>query len=154
MFAVFMGVYLFVTDSHAGPSALLSAAIGGIIFGAFMGPIRARQTRRQRAATGDLAPRELRIAYRAAWRGPRPADPEIRSAAARAAAHVLETTLRQRLFSVIIFGVCTVMSLFFVVDSPWWLLATGLYGAFLAAQWYWPRRLRRRVELLTAGDRS
>lgn len=125
-------------------------AIGGVFFGAFMGPFAARAWRRQRAVAGDFPAENFHTAYRSAARGPAPADPELRAAAARLAAHQLAEAIRYRTLGIVAFGLGVVISLgLALTSSPWWLLSTALLAGFGASQWWWPRHLRHRVDVLT-----
>ncbi|KAA1376287.1 hypothetical protein [Aeromicrobium fastidiosum] len=146
-----MTLYSLVAESGGVASSALGGLVGGVIFGAFMGPVTARQARRQRSAIGDISPHQVSAVMRASRRGPVPVDPELRAAALRAATHQLDANLRQRTFGSVLFAALTVASIVFVADSPWWLLATGIFLALLAGQWLTPRTIRHRIKLLTSS---
>lgn len=153
MFGTAMTLYSVVAESGGVASSAVGGLVSGVIFGAVMGPVTARQAHRQRSAIGDIAPHQISALLRASWRGPVPVDPELRAAALRAATHQLDATLRQRTFGTVLFAALTVASIVFVADSPWWLLATGIFLALLAGQWLTPRTIRHRIKLLTpSGD--
>lgn len=76
---------------------------GGIVVGLLLGPVLARENQRACVTLGDLPAERQREAVRAVSRGPVPADPEVRSAAARLAGFHLAQTLRNRKAAVVIF---------------------------------------------------
>lgn len=152
-FGVAMGVVNYADGSDGWASAVVTGVTSGVLFGAFMGPITARQQRRQRAAAGDLPTQDLVVAYRAAWRGPVPRDPRIRSAALRTAARLLKIARRQRAPRTIMFAALAAVSVALASDSWWWLLCALVFVALLGQQWYQPYRFRRRIDLLSSdGD--
>jgi Flp pilus assembly protein TadB len=86
-------------------------------------------------------------------RGPVPADPEIRSAARRLAGTQLETILRLRTWSMIFFSFLLALAVFnVVVNSPWYLVTAVLAATLIFFYWYLPKRLRKRIELLSAAE--
>jgi hypothetical protein len=55
--------------------AVVSGVLGGVVFGAAMGPLAARMNRRFREAAGDVPRDQLQRIARLARRGPVPEDP-------------------------------------------------------------------------------
>ncbi len=131
--------------------AVVISCLSGLLFGAFMGPVLVRQRRRAREAAGTASAAGWRRAARAASRGPVPRDPEERQAARRLALHQRGVLLRQRRWAIPSFALLVAIAVWLAVsgDPVYWLVAVGF--AWLAG---WtsvvlPRRLARRVELLT-----
>lgn len=152
VFGTATGLWSAISDPAPWQATVGGAVVGGLVFGGLLGPWTARQARSQREAMGDLALRDTALVNRAARRGAVPQDPELRRAALRTSEHALGTVLGQRTFGIILFSVLAVMSLLFVRDSPWWLMATGVFVIALVGQWFTPRRLRHRIALLSAPD--
>lgn len=141
---------LFMRPADGVPAfGVTVGVIGGILFGLVMGPVLARLNGRARDALGELPAGRHSEVLRAASRGPVPADPEIRTAAARLAEVQLAQTLRYRTLGLIVFPVLLVLqAVLAVAVSAWFGLGVVLFGALLALQVVEPRRLRRRVEIL------
>jgi hypothetical protein len=57
--------------------------------------------------------------------------------------------LRWRTTIIICFAVVLVGTVVSAFDSPWRVVFTALYVPLLVGQWYWPKRLRSRIELLS-----
>jgi hypothetical protein len=126
---------------------------GGIVFGLVLGPVLARENQRALITLGDLPAERQREAVRAASRGPVPADPEVRSAAARLAEFQLAQTLRSRKAAVVILPLNIVAQVLLTISgSAWhWVLA-AFFAVPLAVIVWQPRRLRRRIDLLQQGS--
>jgi membrane associated rhomboid family serine protease len=140
---------LFISGSWA--ASVVGGVIGGALYGAFMGPFIYRQRRQLSVAAGGLSSGERRTAARAATRGPVPSDQQIRLAAARIAGKQLDSLARMRTFTLTTFGVAIVAYAFqAVTTTPLWWAAVAFFGAMFVMQLWWPRRLRRRIDLLTA----
>lgn len=134
------------------PIAGIVGVASGVAFGAAMGRLLADQARRLRAAIGPMSRQEYAQARRAAARGPVPDDPVLRQQAALLAAHDHRELTRFRVPQSIVFASAFVGEvLAAVVVSPWFWLAAALFAGLLAVQVVWPRRLRRRIELLRRG---
>jgi hypothetical protein len=144
-----MALYRGLIDGDGWRHALVGGGIAGLVFGGLMGPVLYRQNRRLRQVIGELSVRDIRRVGRAAWRGPVPADPEIRSAAYRLAVHRLSQNRDLRVLGVVVLAgwllVCVILAL---TQTPWFwlevLLVAAILGAYLAQQ----RRLERRAALL------
>ena len=128
-------------------------ATSGIPFGLIMGPWASRWRRERAQAEAGLATDKLRAARRAASRGPVPADPEVREAAIRIASHQLANILRHRIFRMLLGGVMLLATVGAAAAGSLWALVYGLAAAgSLYFHGYWPRQLKRRIELLSAPD--
>jgi hypothetical protein len=80
-----------------------------------------------------------------------PLDDNVRHAAARIAVHQLNSLSRLRWFSLITFGLLFALDVFLAVtSSPWWWATSVFFAALFVSQFWWPRHLQRRVDLLTA----
>jgi Flp pilus assembly protein TadB len=133
--------------------AVLGGLVGGIFFGAVMAFSIDKRRRAMGAAVGDLPTGGAKAARRAADRGPIPTDPEIRAAAVRIATQqldLLRPVLRRR-FIVAMVLLLTFSVVGAVIESPWYLLYALVPALLLTSQWYLPRRIRRRIRLLSEG---
>ncbi|WP_028921396.1 hypothetical protein [Pseudonocardia acaciae] len=132
---------------------IVAGAIGGLIFGAVMGPFAAMRYRHVRSVLGPLSAEDLAVVLRAVARGPVPADPELRQAAGRLARLKLDDLRRNRVWTTLIFVLFLLLEVReAVVTSPWFWLAAVLFAYFILLQLWLPRRLRRRIERLGAYD--
>lgn len=130
-------------------SGLLAGVLFGVLFGAIGGPLVAWQSQRIRSVLGPQSGQDYPVVLRAAGRGPVPADPELRRAAGRLAAHQLDVMTRMRVFTLPVLGLfCVLEAIEAVVTSAWYWLAAAFFAFVMAQSWWWRRRLRRRVELL------
>jgi Flp pilus assembly protein TadB len=153
-FGIMMGIYTKID----GPTSWLGAVLGGLVGGVFFGAVMAfsldKRRRSMRAAVGDLPTGEAKAARRAADRGPIPTDPEIRAAAVRIATQQqldLLCPVSRRLFIVAMVLSLTFSVVGAVTESPWYLLYALVPALLLTSQWYLPRRIRRRIKLLSEG---
>jgi Flp pilus assembly protein TadB len=145
------GGLMFVFLGSRYPNDWIIWVGAGVGFGAAMGPIIAGQARRLRPLIESVSAEEYVQVRRAAARGPVPADPRLRQAAARFASHRYEEMTRFHVPLLIAFCLFFVLAaLAAVVSSPWSWLSAGFFALLLAFQVLWPRRLRRRVERLQA----
>jgi membrane associated rhomboid family serine protease len=135
--------------------AVVGGVFGGVLFGAVVGPLLARQRRRAREAAGTDRPDLLRRAARVAARGPVPEDPELREAARRLALHQRAVLLRQRRWALPFLALVLAGDVAFALTrSPawvWWLGAV-FFAALLSVHLLWPRRLARRARLLATPE--
>ncbi|NMN96393.1 hypothetical protein [Antrihabitans stalactiti] len=138
------------------PDALLPAVVGGILFGAIIGPKMARQRREVNALVGPLSDDAYRSAKRAAIRGPVPSDPETRSAAERLAENGLTrlNTIGARVYVALAIIELMVAASFayHALTSSAWYWAQAILFVFLAVIMLYPLWLRghltHRIELL------
>src|SRR4051812_23312780 len=87
LFGIAMALFGALAQGASWPVAAGGGVLGGLLFGAVMGPVLARQNRRLRESTGGASADDLRRARRAVRGGRVPDDP-----AERALAHGLVTT--------------------------------------------------------------
>lgn len=133
--------------------SIVAGAIGGLIFGAAMGPFAAMRHRHMRSVLGPLSAEDLAVVLRAVARGPVPADPELRQAAGRLARLKLDDLRRNRIWTTLIFVLFGLLEAYeAVVTSAWFWLGALLFAYFILLQLWLPRRLRRRIERLQASD--
>lgn len=138
-----------ITTDDYGTGAPVGPVVGGLVFGFLMGGRWAGRNRRVKALA-DLDDRdELVAAVRAGQRGPVPADPRVRSAAARIALDRLrEVEGQYRLTAgIFVFGALAFVAVAVLV-SWWWLIAAVIFAAVAAQAFYLPVKLARRVVLL------
>ncbi len=148
-FGAVMTVFSVVRGSF-WPAAVIGGAVSGIAFGSIMSWWLTRQRAAQRVALETLAPSSHRSAARAVTRGPAPADPQVRAAAARMTSHRLELLRRQRPWALPLSGAGTLGYVAAaLMSSPWWWVAAAFFAAMLALTLREPGRLRRRLIDLT-----
>lgn len=148
-FATGLAVLLIVRGS-----AVLTAVMGGVLSGAVFGVAMASwmvaRMRTEAAAVGPLAVADHRAVERAATRGPAPADRDVREAAARLTEHRLDQLERQRRWSLPLLAVGAVLyAAGALLSSPWWWLSAAFFAAMVVLWVLQPRRLRRRLAVLT-----
>jgi hypothetical protein len=148
------GTAMGITFKIAGSASWTTAAVGGLIVGVGFGLAIAfaidKRRREVRAAIGDLPADMSRAARRAADRGPIPADPEIRATALRLANDQLHRFRSVQKPFVVLAVLLLVSSVGQAVTTSAWYLPEVLVSLLLLmGRWYWPKRLRRRIELLS-----
>ncbi|WP_328328727.1 hypothetical protein OHA70_04265 [Kribbella sp. NBC_00382] len=140
-------------------AALVAGAVSGPPFGVLMAIMQRRTDRLFSSLPGDLSRQQGRAAARASRRGSVPTDPAVRAAALDFARRQLERYqsrwMRLLLIVVPILFVLIAVSTLLDDDRPWWRAVPQLLGAatfgFIAFE---PRRLRRRVAVLSAADNT
>jgi Flp pilus assembly protein TadB len=151
-FGAFMTIWG-VLQGDRWQAALIGGAVGGLIFGAVMGPFAHRMYARQRQAVGTTSRDVERAAGRASWRGPVPDDPEVRAVALKLIDHQLGELRRRRTLTLVSFA--SFSALYVVIAlawSPWWWLAAAFFAVMLAMTVGLPGHLRRRADLLRKAD--
>jgi hypothetical protein len=138
-----------VRQGESWGEALVVGLLGGLFFGALMGPILARVNRRYREAAGEHnVDRLSRLGWRG-WRAKVSDDPELREAARRVTLLQRDQLLRQRRWAIPVFVVVIAMDVWLAfASSPWWLLAAVVPAAILVGNLVMPGRLERRAEEL------
>lgn len=100
-------------------------------------------------------PDELRAVIRASTRGPIPVDPRLRRAARVLAEDQLEQRQIARPFAVFFVALFTVaFGAAAIFWSPWYVPIVLALLALIAVMWTAPRRMQRRIDLLTEPDRD
>ncbi|WP_427889350.1 hypothetical protein ACQHIV_38965 [Kribbella sp. GL6] len=152
LFGVVMGAFT-KDDGSSWTAACVGAIVTGVPFGLAIGWWSARWQRGMKDAEGDVPEDKVRVAHRAAMGGPVPDDEEIRSAALRIASrHLADYTGRTRWLVIIVMVMVLIGSVAGALDeSPRALLGAIVPAFTLFIRWYWPRRLRRRITLLSEG---
>jgi hypothetical protein len=150
LFGALMGAFT-KQDGSSWTAAGVGAIVTGVPFGLVMGWWSTKWQRGMKDAEGDLPDEKVRLAHRAAMGGPVPEDDETRSAALRIASRYLaDYTGRTRWPFIIVPALILIGSVAGAVsESPWGLFAAIVPAAILYTRWYWPRRLRRRIALLS-----
>jgi hypothetical protein len=149
-FGLTMGIYTKI-DGTSWTEAVVGGLVIGVAFGVAMVFSLDKRLRMVDAAVGDLPTGKSKAAHRAADRGPIPAEQEIRAAALRIATSQLDLLRPQKLFVVAMVLLLISALLGAVVESPWYLLYALVPALLLTGHWYWPQRIRRRIELLSEG---
>jgi Flp pilus assembly protein TadB len=153
LFGVNMALFGALFQEERWPVAVVGGVLAGVLFGAVMGPLLARQNRRWRDSVGTSSTDDLRRARRAARGGPVPTDPEQRALAHRLVTTQLGELRRRRRLSVTVFSVFLVLeAVMAVTRSPWFWLAAAFFAAMLALVLAYPRRLERRAAELAPPD--
>lgn len=155
-FGVLMGLFAAHRHGYDAIDGLITGTFSGILFGLLMSVVTHRQqvAREQRTAavTGGLTAENRTLAMRASRRGPVPADPAIRAAAAGLTRDQLEQSITQRSKNLAIFGVLGLLELVMALtSSPWYWLAVLMFAALLVAQLRQPQTLRRRLARLNTA---
>jgi hypothetical protein len=138
-------------------TAAIAGAVTGPAFGIVMAITRRRADRQFSSWPGDLTKEQRRAAGRASRRGPVPADSVVRAAALDFARQQLERYqprwMRVTLVVAPIFLVLSAVSALLDDDRQWW---SGIVQLVCAAMFvliaFEPRRLRRRIAVLSAAD--
>jgi Flp pilus assembly protein TadB len=153
LFGVLMALFGALFQDERWPVAVVGGVLAGIVFGAVMGPLLARQNRRWQESIGSSSADDLRRARRVARGGPVPADPEQRALAHRLVTTQLGELRRRRRFAVAVFAIFLVLEVVMAVTrSPWFWLAAAFFAGMLALVLLYPRRLERRAAELAPPD--
>ncbi|TDD62679.1 hypothetical protein E1263_02880 [Kribbella antibiotica] len=133
-----------------GTFIALSAVIGGVVTGTTIALATRKQRREQLRILEQRPVAEWKQVRRAMWRGPVPADPEIRGSALELARTMYGRAHRFRWWITIILALNLVLSIARVAtgDNPWYLLAGVAWVGAVVSHWYTIRRLRQRIALL------
>ncbi|WP_132289279.1 hypothetical protein [Kribbella sp. VKM Ac-2568] len=150
LFGVVMGAFTKL-DGSSWTAAGVGALVTGVPFGLVAGWWSARWQRGMKDAEGGLPADKVRLAHRAVMGGAVPKDEEVRSAALRiASTYLADYTGRTRRLSILVMVFLLIGTVTGAVsESPWALLGALVPAVLLYTQWYWPRRLRRRIRSLT-----
>jgi hypothetical protein len=127
----------------------------GVFSGVMMGRFSARWIRTMDTATADLSPDQASLAHHAAFEGPVPDDPRIRSAALDIviAHQATEPRGRSRVFLLVMAPVIAVWSVYgAITSSPWNLIFLPVPVSMAYSVWITPRRTQRRIDLLSQPD--
>jgi hypothetical protein len=149
-FGTWMGIFI-KNDGLSWTETVVSGLILGVAFGIPMAFWFDKERREMRVVEGDIPTEKLTAAHRAAWNGPIPEDPEVRAAALRITTHQLRQD-GQIPRPVSIGGALLMLTasvIQSVADSPWYLLFAVAPVFILVSHLYSPRRIRRRIELLS-----
>jgi hypothetical protein len=145
--------FFFKTDGTSWTASGIIAGIAAIPFALATWRLEPQWRRKREELEGDLSADKLKLARRAAVRGPVPTDPEIRAAALRIASDGLTRSRWQpgpRLTTAL-GGVMAIACVGAAVSRSLWALPYAFSAtAMLYSGWYLPRQLRRRIELLSA----
>jgi len=145
-----MGVYAKTLGPMSWTAAIVGGLIAGVVFGATMAFSLDKHRRDLRAAAGELPANTFTAARRAADRGPVPTDPNTRAAARRIATRQLERCRGVRIFFIAGSALLLVATVGMpVIGWRWRRLYALVAAGLLIVQWYWPRRIRRRIQLLS-----
>ncbi|MFC5262876.1 hypothetical protein ACFPJ1_12240 [Kribbella qitaiheensis] len=147
-FGIVMGAFV-KTDGESWTSAVVGGLFMGVFYGLAMGIWAFKQQGETQAAGGDLLAVKATAAYRASARGLVPEGPEVRAAALRIATQDLARFRRPGMATVLVALALIWSVVGSVTASPWYLLPVAVFGFALFSQWYRPRRIRHRIELLS-----
>jgi hypothetical protein len=132
---------------------LMIAAVTGLLIAVPLAKAIKHRWRLQDRAMGDSPVDVRRAAVKAAWKGPVPADPEVRAAALRLAQEHLAKTGKARLLVFVGVGLVLISAVgSAVTGSPWRLLFIALYVPLLVTVVRAPNRLRRRIAELSEPE--
>jgi hypothetical protein len=140
-------------DDWSDPlETILFGLVVGLPYGVFATFATEHPRREVLALIGEVPRDELSTVFRAARRGPVPADPELRAASLRLNRH---DAARARLgaWTTLPFAVLMIAAAVFKPDGrPVWSVLAVLVLAGVGYQWISSRRLDQRAELLTVDD--
>ncbi len=162
-FSILTLVYLLIDAVDQGApghhKGLADQAIEAVVRAAIISPwvivYPIYQGRRAARVTQIKDPDELRTVIRASTRGPIPVDPRLRHAARVVAEDQLEQRRSRRPFAVFFVALFTVaVTAAAIYWSHWYVLIVLASLALIADMWTAPRRLQRRIDLLTEPDRD
>lgn len=152
VFAVILAILRGVQRSDGWADATISGLIGGAFYGLISGLVVRRRRLRQPDPLADLDATHRRRVERAALRGPIPADPAERRAAAAHTRYQLELLGRaprtQALVVFTVFLVADLVAAVLIGGWPYWVLAVT-FVALITVGVRRPQRLQRRLTLLT-----
>jgi hypothetical protein len=150
-FGTFITIFNHFQQSSSWTSAMRSGLIVGVVFGAVVGPISARQRRKFLALVGTLSAHDRRIAVRAVTRGPAPLNRDVREAAARLATYRLKELSRTFAPTFVMFLLLAVFCGLFTFIRPsasWMWIPAACFAVLAPSYLAWPRYLQRRVQIL------
>ncbi|GAA1559203.1 hypothetical protein [Kribbella lupini] len=153
-FGAFMAGGILWDNSSGALEIIVFGLVVGLLYGAGATVVTAKPRRDVLALVGEVPRDQLGAVFRAARRGPVPADPELRAAALRLAVHDADR-LRRGLFFGIPWAVLLIAVAVFRRDPPshpLFVVLAGLMVAAVAYQLYVWRNLKRRVALLKLSD--
>ncbi|ONI73980.1 hypothetical protein BWI15_11355 [Kribbella sp. ALI-6-A] len=131
---------------------ILFGLVAGLLYGALVTFATEKPRREVRALIGEVPRDEWSTVFRAARRGPAPADPELRAAALRLNRHDAAKA-RLGVWMTLPFVVLMIAAVVFKPDGrPQWSVLAVLAVVGVGYQWMSSRRLDRRAELLTVAD--
>ncbi|MFI6675894.1 hypothetical protein [Kribbella sp. NPDC050470] len=155
---IFGLVFAAVTRFTAPPPvswqvAAIAGVVAGVLVGGTLAYASVRRQRDLRAAAGDLSPEQQLDAYRAAFSGEIPVDPQIRGASARIARGRIAEMSQFRFLNVIVAALLTLGAVVNLTAGEY-ILAALLLAAALAdgGQLYQLKRVRRQLQRLSAGS--
>lgn len=155
VFAVIFAVLGGVQRSDGWADATISGLIGGAFFGLISGLMVRRRRLKQPDPLADLDATDRRRVECAALRGPIPADPADRRAAAAHTRYQLELMGRaprtQALIVFTVFLAADLVAAVLIGNWLYWVLAVA-FVALITQGVRRPQRLQRRLTLLTAHD--
>jgi hypothetical protein len=150
-FGVAMGVS--VKLDGAGWFGAVFMATSGVPFGLSMAWWDARWRRDRRQLVADIPPELIPAARNAVSKREVPDDPAVREATARLAARNLAAATQRRLAKTVIGVALVVATIAAATHGSWWAALYGSSAALLLFQtWIAPRRLRRQIHRLRAGE--
>jgi hypothetical protein len=142
-----------VADNSSGAGEIVAfGLVAGVVFGICLTFATEKQRREIRAVIGDVPASELGTVFRAARRGPVPADPEIRAAALRLATHEAAQAWIASIVGIPIALLVVAGAVFRRDDIPLLPVLAAIAVAGVAYQWYVLWQLRRQVKLLPDAD--
>lgn len=161
-FGGIFGVITGIGNPHDWPFTVGLGLVTGLLLAVTMAFSMRNWQRRLAPAVEGLSPEARKAAYRAAGRGPAPAEPEVRAAALEIAEQQLARVRKVQILLVIA-TVCGVLSaVLMTLDAltsgnddgqPWWRLWPAVpVVVVLAGQLYQPRQLRRRIAVLRGSN--
>lgn len=151
-FGAAMAIGIVGDDSSGAAEIVGFGLVAGVGFGVCLTFATDKQRREIREVIGEVPASELGTVYRAARRGPVPADPEIRAAALRLARHELAQARIGSMIGIPIVLLVVAGAVFRSDDIPLLPVLAAVAVAGVAYQWYVLWQLKRQVKLLPTAD--
>ncbi|MEI8408134.1 MULTISPECIES: hypothetical protein [unclassified Kribbella] len=149
-FGIAMGAFIRL-DGASWTEVVLWGLGAGVALGVSMGRFAVRQRREFAEAEGDLPAEQVQAAHQAVSREPVPYDPDVRAAAVRIGTVYLKSTQKHRWVAVVLPGLMLVGAVGAAFErSLWTLLYVPAAALMVYINWFWPRRLRRRIDRLSS----
>jgi hypothetical protein len=150
-----LGIGIFTKyDGASTGFAVVGGVICGLVFGVAMTFFLRRIHYLTKQALGETPLAVRRAAYRALRHGAqRPTDPEVRVAAIKLAEHQLAMLLRWRIAALLLWGFLLAINVFLLTHevSLWRIVLVTAYLFLFGQQFYRPKFLRSRIELLQSA---
>jgi hypothetical protein len=153
-FGAIMSIGILWDNSSGALQVILFGLVVGLLYGAGATFMNEKPRREVGALIGEVPREQFGAVFRAARRGPAPADPEVRAAALRVADHDSSKAILGAVVG-IPFAVLMIVAVFshrYDSARPLFMTLAVLLVVLITYQVYKWRHLKRRAALLTPAD--